>query len=62
MASDGFRLWYQARHSADAAPVELPIAEKALREWASKTEVVPEKRKRGRPPKRRVSETALKQV
>jgi hypothetical protein len=43
MASDGFRLWYQARHSVDATPAPLPAATEALTEWAARTEIAPEK-------------------
>jgi hypothetical protein len=54
MASDGFRLWYQTRHAADAAP--LPVAAKALSateqrevtEWAARTDITPEKPKQGK--------------
>jgi hypothetical protein len=48
MASHGFALWYQARHSADAVPAPFPAATKALTEWAAQTDIAPEKPKQGK--------------
>lgn len=48
MASHGFTLWYQARHTADATPAPLPAATEALTEWAAQTDLVPEKPKQGK--------------